>query len=155
MPGENVRVIRNKDIPKLTQIRYIMQTVMSAERRKEWQEDRLYSITGGRTSGMPHRKGGVPTGYDSAFSALEEITNEHANMINGYVNQLRRAENIINSISSPHMRAFVIMRYVDQVSDAAIRRELAMSEYGLKMARDAIEQAESMKDVIWRDKYYL
>lgn len=154
MQGEGIRVIKNRDIPKLTQIRHIMQSVLSAEKRKLWQEDRLSSITG-MSTGMPRKKGGVPAGYDAAFAELEELTKSHSDMIQSYINQLRRAEDIINGISSPSMRAFVVMKYVDDVSDAAIRRELGMSEYAFKRARDAIEQSESMQAVNWREKYYI
>ena len=145
------RIIKNRDIPILDRVLYVMQAVCSLEKRKEWQQDRMYKITQ-TVSGMPGG-GSQPTGFDAAYAALDELNIEHCEKIRTYRRELKEAEKILNGISSLKMRTFVVMLYVDQLPDIAVRRELNMTEYGFNRARDSIEQAESMEAVKWHERY--
>ena len=68
-------VIRNRDIPLLSDVFYIMQEICQIEQRRDWQRDRMLNITQ-HLSGMPGG-GGVPKGLDEAFSLLSELDEEH------------------------------------------------------------------------------
>ena len=72
-----------------------------------------------------------------------------------YLHELHAAERILNGIESRAMRAFVAMRYCMNMSDAEIRRDLNMSEYGIARAKKAVEEAENMASVVWRERYIL
>ena len=146
-------MIRNRDIPVLVDVLATMQLVAESERRLDWQHDRMLSINQ-HISGMPGG-GSLPKGLDEAFSMLEQVGETHERRIQEYVCELREAERILNGIESRTMRAFVIMRYVMSVPDAEIRRELNMTEWGFNRARKAVESAEDMASVIWREKYIL
>ena len=149
---EKQRIIRNKDIPLLNHIFYIMQDIVSLENRRDWQRDRMFSKTK-RITGMPG--GGTPMGCDATLAALEELDAEHSDQLKLYVRELREAERILNNIPHRTMRTFVQMYYVDEISRAEIMRELNMSKYGFDQARDAIEQAPDMAHVAWKEKYIL
>ena len=45
------------------------------------------------------------------------------------------------------------MRYVMQISDAEIRRELNMSRRGFERAKKCVETAPSMAAVKWQERY--
>ena len=45
------------------------------------------------------------------------------------------------------------MMYVEELPKAVVRRELNMTEYAFNKAKHAIEQAESMSAVVWRERY--
>lgn len=142
--------MKNRDIPYLEDVLGVMQLVCAAERRLDWQRDRMLSISPHLT-GMPGG-GGLPQGLDEAFARLQESTDELEAALRRYLQELRKAEQILGGIRSRTMRAFVIMKYVMGLPDAAIRRDLCMTEYGFNRARRAIEDAENMDQVVWREK---
>lgn len=149
--GYAPRVVRNRDIPLLTRVLGIMQDVASLEKRIEWQNERMYSITAHLT-GMPGGKG-TASGFDAVFAAVDGLQDEHREKVRTYVRELKRAENIINSIESASMRTFVTMLYVDDLPAEFIRKELNMTRYGFERARAAVEEAESMRQVVWRERF--
>ena len=144
--------IRNKDIPLLADIFCIMQDIKQLEQRREWQQDRMFNITQHLT-GMPG--GGSPRGLDEAFALLSEIDDEHKQRCKEYTRQLRRAQKILNNIESRSMRTFVVMKYVMDVSDSEIRRELNMTKHGFYRARKCVEEAPCMAAVKWQERYIL
>lgn len=152
--NEQPRTIRNKDIPVLSRVFYIMQAVCQTEKLRQWQKDRMFSITATLT-GMPGASGGVPKGYDSAFAALSELDEAHETKIMEYSRELKRAERILNSIPSITMRTFVMMRYVLELSNNEIMRELNMTRRGFERACKCIEDAPDMAHAVWRERYYL
>lgn len=151
--AQKPRIIKNRDIPLLARVLYVMQDVCSLEKRCEWQRERLFSITQNIT-GMPGGKG-VPSGFDTAFAAIDGINEEHREQIAAYTRELKEAEKIINSIPSRTMRTFVTMLYVENISAATVQRELNMTRRGFENARNAVEQAQDMASVVWRERYYV
>lgn len=149
---EKQRIIRNRDIPLLNSIFYIMQDIVSLENRRDWQRGRMFSTTK-RLTGMPG--GGTPMGFDAVLAALEELDDKHHEQLKMYVRELREAERILNTIPCRTMRTFVQMYYIDEISRADIMRELNMTKYSFDQARDAIEKARDMAHVAWKDKYVL
>ena len=151
--GRGPVAIRNKDIPLLTDILSTMQLVNETERRLDWQHDRMLSINQ-HISGMPGG-GSLPKGLEDALAKLEEAGEAHEARIREYLCELREAERVLNGIPSRSMRTFVVMKYVMDAPDAEIRRELNMTEWGFGRARRAVEQAENMASVVWRERYIL
>lgn len=145
------RIIKNKDIPLLMRVLPIMQEVCSLEKRMAWQNERMYGVTA-HITGMPGGKG-APGGLDAAFAALSELSDEHAQRVQAYVRELKAAERILNGIPSIPMRALVTMLYVDGLTGEQVRRELNLSEWRFRKARDSIEQAVDMQNVRWNDRY--
>jgi len=146
-------VVRNRDIPLLSDVFYIMQEICQIEQRRDWQRDRMLNITQ-HLSGMPGG-GGVPKGLDETFALLSELDEEHEQRCRAYVEQLRTAQAILNGIRSQSMRTFVTMKYVMNVPDSQIRQELNMTRTGFNRARRCIESAERMATVRWRERYVL
>ena len=146
-------VIRNRDIPILADVLPTMQLVNQTEQRLDWQHDRMLSISQ-HISGMPGG-GSLPKGLEDAFAMLEEAGEAHESQLKQYLHELRTAERVLNGIESRTMRTFVVMKYVMDVPDAEIRRELNMTEWGFNRARKAIEEAENMAGVVWRERYIL
>lgn len=146
------RVIYNRDIPVLTDILSVMQTVGQIERRRGWQRDRMTHITQ-TLSGMPG--GGSPKGLDAAIAALDELDREQEEECLCYVRQLRKAQKILNGIESQNMRAFVVMKYVMGCSDSDIRRELNLTRRGFERAKSSVENARDMASVKWQERYIL
>jgi len=151
---EQPRTIRNRDCVLLHRIPCIMQDVCRLETRRQWQKDRMFSITA-KLTGMPGGSGGVPTGFDAAYAALSELDEEQSQRVIEYCRELKKAERILNTIPSRSMRTFVVMRYIDDLPGTEIMRELNMSEWGYKRACECIEQAEDMTHVKWRERYIL
>lgn len=143
--------IRNRDIPILSRVIYAMQDVRSTENRINWQENQLGSISY-NLSGMP-KGGGQPAGFDATYAALDYLCEQHKEQLSAYMRELREAERIINSIKNPKMRTFVVMMYVEDMPHAVVRRELNMTEYAFNKAKHAIEQADNMDAVVWRERY--
>ncbi len=146
-------VVRNRDIPLLADILYIMQEVCAIEQRRDWQKERMYNITQHLT-GMPGRSGGA-AGLDEAFALLSEIDEEHEEKCKEYVQQLKAAQLILNGIKSRSMRSFVAMRYVMNIPDVEIQRELNMSKWAFNKARQSVEQADNMASVVWHERFAL
>jgi len=151
--AQEPRIIKNRDIPLLSRVLYVMQDVCSLETRQEWQRERMYNITQ-KITGMPGAKG-QPNGFDAAYAALDELCDEQRGRIAAYMRELKTAEKIINSIESRTMRTFVVMMYVDEIPSTVIQKELNMTRRGFENARNAIEQAEDMASVVWRERYML
>lgn len=145
------RIIKNRDIPMLARVLCVMQDICSLEKRREWQRERMYNISQ-RMTGMPGGKG-MPSGLDSMLAAIDGIDEEHRERIASYTRELKAAERIINGIPSRTMRTFVVMMYVDGLPPEKVRKELNMTEWGFRRARDCIEQAVDMQSVVWREKY--
>lgn len=146
-------VIRNRDIPILADVLPTMQLVNQTEQRLDWQHDRMLSISQ-HISGMPGG-GSLPKGLEDAFAMLEEAGEAHESQLKQYLHELRTAERVLNGIESRTMRTFVVMKYVMDVPDVEIRRELNMTEWGFNRAKKAIEEAENMAGVVWRERYIL
>lgn len=143
----------NRDIPILADVLCIMQEVSALEKHRDWQRDRMYSITQHLT-GMPGAKGAAK-GFDEAFALLSEIDEEHKEKCKEYVRKLRKAQRILNGIESQSMRSFVVMKYVMDVPDVEIRKELNMTRRGFDRARRSVEEADCMASVKWRERYIL
>ena len=151
MADGNQKAVRNRDIPLLADILPTMQLVAQTERRLDWQHDRMLSINQ-HITGMPGG-GGLPKGLEDAFAKLEDAGEAHEENVRQYLHELREAERVLNGIPSRSMKAFVIMKYVMDIPDAEIRRDLNMTEWGFNRARKAVEEAECMAAVVWREKY--
>ena len=144
--------VQNKDIPLLSEVLCIMQDIRQLEQRREWQQDRMINITQHLT-GMPG--GGSPKGFEEAFAILSEIESEHEKRVKDYARQLRKAQKILNGIESRTMRTFVTMKYVMDVSDTEIRKELNLTRRGFDRARRCVETAPCMAAVKWQERYIL
>jgi hypothetical protein len=149
---EATATIRNRDIPILAEVLSIMQLVNKTEEMRDWQRDRAVHITA-NLSGMP--RGGGMTGLDEAVAALDELDRQQAQECREYAQHLRRAQRILNGIESRTMRAFVMMKYVMDMRDADIRRELNMTRWGFDRARRSVEDAPDMAAVKWQERYIL
>ncbi|MBQ6960856.1 MAG: hypothetical protein IJP78_07775 [Clostridia bacterium] len=145
--------IRNRDIPLLSRVLYIMQGVSATEQLRSWQQDRLWNITQ-KITGLPGG-GGVPGGYEKNFSAIGEIEEKFASQCEEYTQEMQEAEAILNAIQSETMRIFVIMKYVLHMPDRRIMRELNIRRWKLDKMSRAIEEAESMDKVVWNERYAL
>lgn len=146
-------VVKNRDIPVLANLKYIMVEIQYIEERRLWEYTRVTNITQ-HLSGMPHGSGNGQKTED-AIIRMMDIEQEHAQKCQEYVSQIKAAKRIINSIQTQSMRTFVNMRYVMGISDVEIRRQIGMSKRGFYRARDAVETAPSMADVRWPEKYIL
>ncbi|MGN0996539.1 MAG: hypothetical protein ACI4PG_06500 [Candidatus Ventricola sp.] len=142
--------IRNRDIPILARVLSAMQDVRAIESRIRWQEDRLCSLRV-NLSGMP-RAGGHQGGFDATIAELDDLCEQQKERMAIYMRELWEAERILNGIRNPRMRTFVTMLYVEGLHAGTIRRELNMTQYEFRRSIHAIEQAESMESVVWRDK---
>lgn len=152
MENENrTRVVKNKDIPLLARVLGIMQDVVSIENRIEWQRERMYSITS-HMNGIPGGKG-APTGLDAALAVIDGLEGTYQEKVRSYMRELRNAEKILNSIPSESMRTFVTMVYVDDLPQEFVKKELNLSRRNFERARAAIENAESMAQVVWRERF--
>lgn len=143
--------IRNRDIPLLASVIRLMQDVRMTEQMRQWQRERLTNISPHLT-GMPGG-GGLPKGLEDAFAAISELEAEQARRCLEYAERMKKAERIINGIASEDMRTFVKMKYVFDIPDAEIRRELNMTRRGFDMARKCVEDAPDMAAVRWQEKY--
>lgn len=150
--AEDAVMIRNRDIPLLQEVLPIMQLVRKTEELRGWQRGRAASITANLT-GMP--RGGDALGLDGVVAALDELDREQARECLEYAQHLRRAQRILNGIESRTMRAFVMMKYVMDVRDSEIRRELNMTRWGFDRARRSVEDAPDMESVRWKERYIL
>lgn len=151
--GKEIEV-NNADIIVLQRIFYAMQDVCTTEERRQWEEDRMLAITQ-RLTRMGGGSGGVPGGIDAGLAAIEEAEAKHGARLIAYKKELERAEKILDGISNPNLRTFVILMYVHMLPGEEVRKRLNMTEYGFKRARRLIEQAPDMASVEWTDKYIL
>lgn len=144
--------VKNKDIIVLANVRYIMQEVEQAERRRAWQRERMTAISL-NLNGMPVG-GGPPRGLDDAFAALSEIDEIYERKVKAYTRALKKAQRILDAIEYESMRAFVSMRYMEDMTSTEIREKLNMTRRGFDRARRAVEDAPRMSAVKWQERFY-
>ena len=145
--------VNNADILVLQRVFYAMQDVCMTEERCQWEEDRMFSISQ-RLTGMGGGKG-VPGGLESGLAAIERADAKHRASLSKYRHELEAAERILSGIENQNMRTFVILLYVMMVPGEEVRKRLNMTEYGFRRARRLIEEAESMAQAEWTDRYVL
>lgn len=145
-------VVQNADIIVLQRIFYAMQDVCATEERCQWEEERMFHITQhlSHTSG-----GGEKKGLDDGVASRMEARENYCRQLQQYQAELNAAEEIINNIGNPNMRTFVVLLYVLMLPGEEVRKRLNMTEYGFKRARKAIEDADSMQNAEWTDRYVL
>ena len=139
--------IRNADIEAISRVIYLMQDIKILEERRDWTRDRLHRLTRG-LSGMP-RGGGGPQGMDDTFAKLSEMDDRHLAMMQRFTQELTHAEWRINTIPDPRMRTFVTMVYMLHAGKNQVMRELNLTEWDYRTAKEAVERAESMEKVPW------
>lgn len=144
------RKVKNRDIPLLGRVMCRMADICKAEEDSEWLTDRMHHITR-QITGMP--RGGAAAGFDSLIAELGEKNERLKARMNLYLQELKQVEKILNGIGSPTMRTFVVMMYVDNVPHATVQRELNMTRYTFERAKAAIENAECMAKVVWRERF--
>ena len=142
--------MRNQDVKLMENIFDILNETVSVERRNEWAHERMYSITRWIT-GMPGGGGNSP-GMDGLIAEVEELSEIYGEKLRKCLNDLKRAERVLNGIENQRFRTFVQMFYIDRVQKAEILREMNMTEYVFNKCRERIEQAENMKKVDWPEK---
>ena len=146
-------IVRNKDIPLLSRVMWIMQDIAMNEKKRGFQNDLKYNITQ-HLSFTPGAKGNV-NGIDAIISELSELDSKNEALTREYMDDLRTAERILNSITSYTMRVFVNMRYVFNMPKKTIKRELCLSKWGFERAVRMIEDAPDMASVKWQERYVL
>lgn len=147
------RAIRNRDIVTLSNVLYAMQDVSMTEERRMWLQDRLTSMSQ-QITGMP--RGGGPTGgMEEKFAIIDELEEKYAKENSAFLEELRKAETILNSIGSRKMRTFVVMRYVMGIGNAEIQEKLCMKRRRFEQLCKLIEQAPNMGKVKWPEGYRL
>jgi len=143
--------VRNQDIPILANVLTMMQGVSATEQIRLWQQDRLWNMTQ-KITGLPGG-GGIPGGYEKNFAAIGEIEERYAAQCEEYTKALQEAEAILNAIPSQTMRVFVTLKYVMDIPDKKIMRELNIGRRRLETMRRAVESAERMDKVKWSERY--
>lgn len=144
------RVVNNTDIPLIQEVHYLKMDIISLEEKRKWERKRMENITQ-HISASPG--GGTGRGMDEAMAAISELEERHKALIKQYTIALRRAEKIISRIQSHQMRTFVTMMYLDNIPDGAVQSVLHMSRWSFENARKAVEDAKSMEEVKWFDRY--
>jgi len=134
--------VKNKDIIKLSRVLYAMQDVSTTEQKRIWQQDRLWNITQ-KITGMPSGRGG-PSGLDHSFAAISEIEERYKEECAKYVQELKEAEDLLNSIPSRTMRTFVTMRYVLGMTNSEIMKRLNLKRFRYERLCRMIEEAPDM-----------
>ena len=129
--------IRNRDIPLLSRVLYVMQAVSSTEQKRMWLQDRP----------------GEPKGLDAPFAAIGETEERYEQECAEYMAELYRAEEILNAIPSDTMRVFVTMRYLLDMSRKEIMGRLNLKRWRYEEMCESIEQADDMKSVVWKERY--
>lgn len=143
--------VKNKDIPILSRVLYTMQYVSITEQKRQWQQDRLFNITS-KITGMPNGHG-ESGGLDKYFADISEMEEKYKVECAEYLDELKRAEDIINSIESRTMRTFVTMRYVMNIPNREIMGQLNLKRRKFESMCLCIEEAEDMKSVIWEERF--
>ena len=103
-----------------------------------------------------YNNGGISFVHSSggAYAALSGLEEEHSEKVRQYKRALKQAENIINGIASLRMRTLVMMLYVEDIPAREVRERLNMSRRRFHAAVEAIEQAEDMAHVRWRENAF-
>lgn len=141
--------IRNKDIKAILEIPYIMQQVVSLERRCRWERERMRNTTQHFSASPPG--GGSKRVLDDAVAAIDALTAEHGLLLKRYEQEIRKAERTISAIRSVQMRAMVTLLYLDGIRPGTVQEVLHMSRYAFEKARTTLETAEDMESVRWVD----
>ena len=150
-PAKEPVRIRNRDIVLLSRVLYTMQDVNATEQKRMWQQDRLFNITA-KLTGMPNGKGGGG-GLEQCFAEISEIEERYEAECTEYLDELKQAEDILNSIQSRTMRTFVTMRYVLGLSNKDVMGQLNLTRWKFDSMCRCIEDAEDMESVQWDEKY--
>ncbi|MBE5791641.1 MAG: DUF1492 domain-containing protein [Clostridiales bacterium] len=145
-------VVNNRDIIVLQRVFFAMQDVCALEQKYQWEEDRLFHITAHLS---PAAGGGARKGHDDGVLDGMEKKDEYFKSAEKYKNELKEAEDIINSIENKNMRTFVVLMYVFMMNGEEVRKRLNMTQYSFQQARKAIEDAENMQKAVWHDRYML
>lgn len=146
-------VVKNRDIIPLGRVLFVMQDVCKTEELRNHIQDRMWHMTQNLT-GMPSAHG-TNRGIDDLLADAEDIEGEYREDCGTYLDELKAAEEILNGIKNPNMRTFVIMKYVFDMPDARIMRELNMGRKRFERACRDIEQAEDMAHAAWRERYVM
>lgn len=146
-------LIRNRDIMLLARVLYTMQDVRATERKRLWQQDRLWNITQ-KITGMPGG-GGKAGGLEDHFGEIAEMEERYAAECAQYIRELKQAEAILNGIENRELRTFVTLKYVMNTPNAEIMSQLNMGRRAFERATRSIEQAQDMAHVRWDKRYIL
>lgn len=146
---ERMADVRNRDIPLLTEVRYIMQDVRCSEEQRRWLQDRLFNITM-RITGMPGGHGDAK-GYEENFADISEMEEKYQGEVSGWMKELRAAQDIVNGIPDLRMRVFVKMRYLLGDGRKRIMEELGLKRWQYDRIVRVIEQARGMGEVRWEE----
>lgn len=145
--------VKNRDIPMLSRVLYVMQAVSSTEQKRMRLQDRLWNMTQ-HITGLPGG-GGEPKGLDATFAAIGETEEAYGQECAEWMAELKQAEDILNGIPSETMRVFVTMRYLLDMSRKEIMGQLNLKRWRYEEMCQAIEQAEDMGSVVWKERYIL
>lgn len=140
--------IKNKDVLLLREVHLVQMDIVSLEKRAQWERARMDAMT----HGLSAASGGGRRGMDDTLAAIEELEERHRMLVKQYTRMVKEAERIVNGISSHQMRTMVTMLYLDNVMGSAVQSVLHMSRWAFENARAAIENAENMACVKWRER---
>ena len=150
---DDTRAIRNQDIITLSNVLYAMQDVSMTEQKRMWLQDRLFSMSQ-RITGMPGG-GGPKGGMEEKFAIIDELEEKYTKENDAFLQELHKAEEILNSIKSRKMRTFVMKKYVFGSSNAEIQNDFSLKRRKYEQICKAIEQAPDMAHVKWAEPYML
>ena len=142
--------VKNRDVLLLARVLYTMQDVCATERKRLWQQDRLWNITQ-KITGMPGGHGGL-AGLERHFEEITEIEEQYNAECEEYVSELKQAEDILNDIESRTMRTFVTMRYVLSMQNREVMARLNLKRRRFEYLCRLIEDEPDMKaaEAKWR-----
>lgn len=148
--GKTPVKVKNRDVLLLARVLYTMQDVRATERKRLWQQDRLWNVTQ-KITGMPGGRGETG-GLERHFEAITEIEERYEAEFAEYVEELQRAEAILNGIESRTMRTFVTMRYVLAMQNREIMDNLNLKRRRFEFLCRLIENEPDMQAaaVKWR-----
>lgn len=138
--------IRNENLALLARIMSDMQEVKMLENKRDWLRDRLVRLTRS-ISGMP--TGGGGGGMDETFARISELEDRHNKDLDFLSREMEEAEEILRRIADRNMRVFVEMVYLMHMKPKEVTKEMCMTEWEYRQARQAVESAESMEKVRW------
>ena len=142
--------VQNRDIPFLAGTMSALQAISQTEQRIAQMRDGISHITQTIT-GVPGGRGAK--GLDDLFAELSELEDTLKQEGKDYLHRVKEAQKILDGISSPSMRTFVVMKYVMFVPNEEIRSGLNMTRRSFERAVKSIEGAADMKSVLWQERY--
>lgn len=145
------RDVRNGDIPAMSKVRYYMAQIESLEERTSWQRLRLKRTT--QQFSTAPGGGGSKRGMDEGIAQIAELESKHEMLLKAYSRQVKKAEAALCHIESEQLRAMVRLLYMDGLPDSMVQGHLKMSRHTFEKARRAVEEAPSMAEVKWKDRY--